>query len=117
MNINCKEPMSYSLTKPINKKLLIANLTKYKAQKNEVLHEGFFSHIYWRNSWGKTFFMQWYKKHILVFKTWKYKNDTQLTLTCSKSTIEALEKGVKYVQVNNKNTRMTSMTSFWCFYC
>ena len=37
--------------------------------------------------------------------------DTQLTLICSKSTIETLEKGAKYVQVNNKNTRTTSMSS------
>ena len=36
--------------------------------------------------------------------------------TCSKSTIETLEKGVKYVQVNNENTRTTSMTSSWCLY-
>ena len=43
--------------------------------------------------------------------------NTQLTFTCSKSTIETLEKGVKYVQLfNNKNTGMTSK-SFWYFYC
>ena len=41
---------------------------------------------------------------------------TQLTVTCSKSTIETLEKGKKYFEVNNKNTRMT-LTLFWCFYC
>ena len=35
---------------------------------------------------------------------------TQLTFTCSKSTIETLEKGVKYV--NNENTRTESMTLF-----
>ena len=40
---------------------------------------------------------------------------TQLTFTCSKSPIEALEKGVKYVQSYKKNTRTTSLTSFWCF--
>ena len=28
---------------------------------------------------------------------------SQLTFTCSKSTIETLEKGVKYVNVNNKD--------------
>ena len=42
------------------------------------------------------------------------------------STIETLEKGVKYVQVNNKNTRTMPLTSFLlltlnmfhtCFYC
>ena len=33
---------------------------------------------------------------------------TQLTFTCSKSTVETLEKGVKYVQINTKNTRTTS---------
>ena len=38
---------------------------------------------------------------------------TQLTFTCSKSTIETLEKGVEYVQKgNNENTRTTSMTLF-----
>ena len=35
----------------------------------------------------------------------------QLTFTCSKSIIEALEKGVKYVH------RMTSLMSFWCLHC
>ena len=30
-------------------------------------------------------------------------------ITCSKLTIETLEQGVKYVQVNNKDTRTTSM--------
>ena len=49
----------------------------------------------------------------LTYQTNKLK-DPQLTLTCSKSTIETLEKGVRYV--NNKNT-MTSLTSFWCFCC
>ena len=41
----------------------------------------------------------------------------QLTFTCSKSTIETLEKGVKYA--NNKSTTMTSpeQRTFWCFYC
>ena len=33
----------------------------------------------------------------------------QLAITSSKLTIETLEKGVKYVQVNNKNTRTTSL--------
>ena len=33
---------------------------------------------------------------------------SQLTPTCSKSTIEILEKGVKYVKINDKNTRTTS---------
>ena len=33
---------------------------------------------------------------------------SQLTFTCSKSIIETLEKGVKYVQSNNKNTRLRS---------
>ena len=28
---------------------------------------------------------------------------SQLTFTCSSSTIETLEKGVRYVKVNNKN--------------
>ena len=37
---------------------------------------------------------------------------SQSTFTCSKSTIEAVEKGVKYVQkVNHENTITTSLTS------
>ena len=32
------------------------------------------------------------------FITPKFKNHSHLTFTCSKSTIETLEKGVKYVQ-------------------
>ena len=39
-------------------------------------------------------------------------------ITCSNSTIETLEKGVRnMVKVTDKNTRMTSLTWFWCFYC
>ena len=38
---------------------------------------------------------------------------TQQTVTCVKSIIETLEKGVKYVKVNNKD----SGTSFWCLFC
>ena len=41
---------------------------------------------------------------------------SQLVFTCSKSTIETLEKSVKYVQSSKKDTT-TPMTSFWCFYC
>ena len=41
---------------------------------------------------------------------------TQLTITCSKATIETLEQGVNMVKVNNKSTRTTPLTSFWCFY-
>ena len=52
-----------------------------------------------------------------VFKVLVPEAATELTLICSKSIVEALEKGVKYVQINNKNTRMTSVTSFWCFCC
>ena len=37
---------------------------------------------------------------------------SQLTLTCSKSTIETPGKSVKYVQINYENTRATSSTSF-----
>ena len=40
---------------------------------------------------------------------------TQLTFTCSKPTIETIEKGVNMLKVNHKNTRTMSMTSFWCF--
>ena len=42
---------------------------------------------------------------------------TQLTFTCSKPTIETIEKGVNMLKVNHKITRTMSMTSFWCFYC
>ena len=39
---------------------------------------------------------------------------TDLKITCLKSTIETLEKGVEYVQsFNSKSTR----TYFCCFYC
>ena len=41
----------------------------------------------------------------------------QQTFICSKPTIKTLEKGVKYVKVNDKDTRTTSMTSYWCLYC
>ena len=41
----------------------------------------------------------------------------QPAFTCSKLTTEALEQGVKYVQVNNKDTRATEMASLWCLYC
>ena len=34
---------------------------------------------------------------------------TELTFTSSKSTTETQEKGVKYVQVHDKNTRTTSV--------
>ena len=34
---------------------------------------------------------------------------TQLTFTCSKSTIEILEKGAKNICFNNQNARATSM--------
>ena len=37
-----------------------------------------------------------------------------LTFTCSKSTIETLEKDMKYVQSWQNNTRATPLTSFWC---
>ena len=37
---------------------------------------------------------------------------TQQTFSCSKSTIETLEKDVKYIQVNNKDTRTTPLTFF-----
>ena len=37
---------------------------------------------------------------------------TQPAVTCSKSTIETLEQGVKYAQSNNKDTRTASVMSF-----
>ena len=42
---------------------------------------------------------------------------TKQANTCSKLTIETLEKGAKYVQTNKKDTRTTLITSFWCLYC
>ena len=33
-------------------------------------------------------------------------SEFQLTITCSKSTIEKLEKGVKYVKVNYQNSNI-----------
>ena len=50
----------------------------------------------------------------LLLQTMKWKNGTQkdiiqLTLTCSKSTIETLEKVWNILKVNNKNTRTTSV--------
>ena len=56
------------------------------------------------------------KHKIYMINSPKYVSSSLLTFPCSKSTIETLEKSVKYVQSNNKNTRTTSMTSFWCFY-
>ena len=44
----------------------------------------------------------------------KYLN--QPTFTCSRSTVEALEKGVDKFKFDDKNTRMMSMTLFWRFY-
>ena len=37
---------------------------------------------------------------------------TRLAFTCSTLTIEILEQGVKYVQVNNKDIRSTPMSNF-----
>ena len=36
----------------------------------------------------------------------------QLIFTCSKSTVETLKKGVKYVEVNNKNTSGVFIVNF-----
>ena len=41
--------------------------------------------------------------------------NSQLAFTCSKSTLETLEKGVKYIQ-SWQYTRMMSLASFWCFH-
>ena len=62
-------------------------------------------------------------KHIeTTHKPWsKYYYDntiSQLTFTCSKLTIETLEKGVKkYSKLTIKTPERRQMTSFWCFYC
>ena len=40
------------------------------------------------------------------------RQQTQLTFTCSKSPIEAIEKGRNMFKVNNKNTRTTYFTFF-----
>ena len=46
---------------------------------------------------------------------WKSAYLTQLTLTCSKSKIETLEKGVKGRVFIKK--RLEHMMLFWSFYC
>ena len=35
----------------------------------------------------------------------------------NEATVETLEKGVKYVQLWNKDTRTSSISTFWCLYC
>ena len=40
---------------------------------------------------------------------------TQLTFTCSKSTIKIFKKVQNMFKVNNRNTRTTPLTSFWRF--
>ena len=62
---------------------------------------------------------QLYSTSVMLHYVWRIMKieNTQLAFTCSKSTIEALEKGVKYIQINNKHTRTMSLTSFWCFNC
>ena len=52
-------------------------------------------------------FTQWFASHLVALEN-KY---------LLKVVIGALEIGVKYVQVNNKDARTTSMKSFWCLYC
>ena len=47
---------------------------------------------------------------------------SQAAVTCLKLSIETVEQGVKYVQINNKNTRTTPASNlflilFYCFYC
>ena len=37
---------------------------------------------------------------------------TQPAFTCTKLAVGALEQGVKYVQINNKDTKMTPVASF-----
>ena len=56
------------------------------------------------------------KELMFTRRSQRYIKCTQLTFTCSNSTTETLEKGVKYVKVNNKNPWTGSLTSFWCFY-
>ena len=45
-----------------------------------------------------------------------YWKRSQLTLICSKLTVETLEKGEICSKVNNKNTGMTSLVSSKCFF-
>ena len=49
--------------------------------------------------------MSFFNTLIQVFSSLRQNRKTQLILTCSKLTIETMEKGVKYVQSLNKNTR------------
>ena len=56
-----------------------------------------------------SYFFRWLKIFIIQF--------SQLAFSCSRLTIEALEKGENMFKVDNKNIRATSVTLLWCFYC
>ena len=51
----------------------------------------------------------------LVSSTMLMLRPTQITFTCSNSTIETVKKVWNMFKFNNKNTRTLSLTSFWCF--
>ena len=51
----------------------------------------------------------------VVLNAFKPKN-TQMTFTCSMSTMKTQEKSVTFFKVKNKDTSITQLTSFWCFY-
>ena len=68
--------------------------------------------ISWLTTVGEIFKDQFTSGYFCKVETWLF----QLTVTCSKSTIETLKKGAKYFEVKNKNTRTTKIM-FWSFYC
>ena len=63
--------------------------------------------------------MSWFLyDNVLRHERVKKKISSQQIFTCSKSTIETLEKSVwNMFKVYNENTKRKSLTSFWCFYC
>ena len=49
-------------------------------------------------------------------RKWRCQTTSQLTATCSKSTMSTLEKGVNKFEANNEYSRWRSMTLLWCLY-
>ena len=55
--------------------------------------------------------LKWVKHRLVTFKLVNSRLVSQLTFSCSKSTIEKLEKKCNMFNVSNKNTRATSLTT------
>ena len=71
-------------------------------------------HHYVENQWRWCLYcnyVQWYIEHWVFFFHW---TRPSITFTCSKWTIEKLEKDMNMFKYNNKNTRSTSVTYFYC---